>query len=57
MIALWPGHASVRSTDAYLHTHISISIEEKALAPHHPAEARPGRYRPTPKILAFLESL
>ena len=30
VIALWLGHAGVRSTDAYLHA--DISIKEKALA-------------------------
>jgi integrase len=51
VIALWLGHAGVRSTDAY------ISIKEKALALTRPASARPGRYRPPDKVLAFLESL
>jgi site-specific recombinase XerD len=55
VIALWLGHAGVRSTDAYLHA--DISIKEKALALTTPAEAQPGRYRPTDKVLAFLESL
>ncbi|PZS12917.1 MAG: integrase [Pseudonocardiales bacterium] len=55
VIALWLGHAGVRSTDAYLHA--DISIKEKALALTTPAEARPGRYRPTDKVLAFLDSL
>jgi len=55
VIALWLGHAGVRSTDAYLHA--DITIKEKALALTTPAAARPGRYRPPDKILAFLESL
>ena len=55
VIALWLGHAGVRSTDAYVHA--DISIKEKALALTTPAEARIGRYRPTDKVLAFLESL
>jgi site-specific recombinase XerD len=55
VIALWLGHAGVRSTDAYIPA--DISIKEKALALTTPAEARPGRYRPTDKVLAFLESL
>lgn len=53
MIALWLGHAGVRSTDAYVHA--DITIKEKALATA--ASASPGRYHPTDKILAFLESL
>ena len=55
VIALWLGHAGVRSTDAYLHA--DISIKEKALALTTPASARPGRYHPSDKVLAFLESL
>jgi site-specific recombinase XerD len=55
VIALWLGHAGVRSTDAYVHA--DISIKEKALALTIPAEARPSRYRPTDKVLAFLDSL
>lgn len=55
VIALWLGHASVRSTDPYLHA--DITIKEKALALTTPTDARPGRYRPTDKMLAFLEAL
>lgn len=55
VIALWLGHAGVRSTDAYVHA--DITIKEKALALTTPASAKPGRYRPTDKTLAFLESL
>jgi site-specific recombinase XerD len=55
VIALWLGHAGVRSTGAYLH--VDITIKEKALALTTPSAARPGRYRPPDKVLAFLESL
>jgi len=55
VIALWLGHAGVRSTDTYLHA--DLSIKEKALALTNPADTRPGRYRPTDKVLAFLDSL
>lgn len=55
VIALWLGHAGVRSTDAYVHA--DITIKEKALALTTPASARPGRYRPPDKVLAFLENL
>jgi site-specific recombinase XerD len=55
VIALWLGHAGVRSTDAYVHA--DITIKEKALALTTPASARPGRYRPPDKTLAFLEGL
>jgi hypothetical protein len=53
VIALWLGHAGVRSTDA--HVPADISITEEALTT--PAAARPGRYRPPAKVLAFLETL
>ena len=55
VIALWLGHASVRSTDAYIHA--DITIKEKALALTTPTSSPPGRYHPTDKVLAFLESL
>ena len=55
VIALWLGHASVRSTDAYVHA--DMSTKEKALALTTPITTRPGRYRPTDKTLAFLDSL
>jgi site-specific recombinase XerD len=55
VIALWLGHAGVRSTDAYVHA--DISVKERALALTTPATAQPGRYHPPDKVLAFLESL
>jgi site-specific recombinase XerD len=55
VIALWLGHAGVRSTDAYIHA--DMTMKEKALALTTPATAPPGRYHPPDKILAFLESL
>jgi site-specific recombinase XerD len=55
VIALWLGHAGVRSTDAYVHA--DMTIKEKALALTAPITAMPGRYRPTDKVLAFLDSL
>jgi site-specific recombinase XerD len=55
VIALWLGHAGVRSTDAYVHA--DMTIKEKALALTTPVTAQPGRYRPTDKVLAFLDNL
>lgn len=55
VIALWLGHAGVRSTDAYVHA--DMSIKEQALARTAPTTARPGRYQPTDKVLAFLDRL
>jgi hypothetical protein len=55
VIALWLGHAGVRSTDAYVHA--GMTIKEKALALTAPVTVKAGRYRPTDKPLAFLDSL
>ncbi|MEU9523294.1 tyrosine-type recombinase/integrase [Streptomyces sp. NPDC048224] len=55
VIALWLGHAGVRSTDAYIHA--DMTIKEKALALTAPVTAQPGRYRPTDKVLDFLDRL
>jgi integrase len=44
VIALWLGHADVRSTNAYLHA--DLAIKERALARVTPITAAPGRYRP-----------
>jgi site-specific recombinase XerD len=55
VIALWLGHADVRSTQPYLHA--DLTIKEKALALVTPADVKPGRYQPPDKVLAFLESL
>ena len=55
VIALWLGHAGVRSTDAYVHA--DITLKERALALTTPATVKPGRYHPPDKVLAFLESL
>jgi len=55
VIALWLGHAGIRSTDPYLHA--DLAMKEKALALTTPATVKPGRYRPPDKVLAFLEGL
>lgn len=55
VIALWLGHAGVRSTDAYVHA--DMTIKEKALALTTPVTARPGRYQPSDRVLAFLDRL
>lgn len=55
-IALWLGHEDVRTTyGVYLHA--DLGLKEKALARTAPPTTRPGRYRPTDRLLAFLESL
>lgn len=55
VIALWLGHESVETTQMYLHA--DLQIKEKALAKTTPVKARPGRYRPDDRLLAFLKSL
>ncbi len=55
VIALWLGHADIRSTDAYVHA--DLSIKERALALTTPASVKPGCYKPPDSVLAFLESL
>ena len=55
VIALWLGHADIRSTDPYIHA--DLTIKERALALTTPASVPPGRYRPPDKLLAFLEAL
>jgi site-specific recombinase XerD len=55
VIALWLGHADVRSTQPYLHA--DLTIKERALALVTPAAVPPGRYKPPDTVLAFLEAL
>jgi site-specific recombinase XerD len=55
VIALWLGHENVETTQLYLHA--DMGIKERALAKTAPAETRPGRFRPSDKLLAFLEAL
>jgi site-specific recombinase XerD len=55
VIALWLGHADVRSTQPYLHA--DLTIKERALALLTPADVKPSRYKPPDAVLAFLEAL
>jgi site-specific recombinase XerD len=55
VIALWLGHENVETTQVYLHA--DLAIKERALERTTPAESPPGRFRPTDKLLAFLEAL
>lgn len=55
VIALWLGHADLRSTSPYLHA--DMTTKEKALAITAQPTVTPGRYRPSDTVLAFLESL
>jgi integrase len=55
VIALWLGHESIETTQIYLHA--DLAIKEAALARTKPATVKPGRYKPTDTLLAFLEAL
>lgn len=55
VIALWLGHEQVQTTQIYLHA--DLSLKERALARTRPPATKPGRFRPSDSLLAFLESL
>jgi site-specific recombinase XerD len=55
VIALWLGHASVETTQIYLHA--DLNLKEQALARTKPPNSKTGRYRPPDSILAWLEGL
>ena len=55
VIALWLGHESVETTQMYIHA--DMRMKEKAIAKTRPVETKHGRYRPSDKLLSFLESL
>jgi site-specific recombinase XerD len=55
VIALWLGHADIRSTTTYLHA--DMTIKEKALQRMATADLPAGRYQPNDKLLAFLDGL
>ena len=54
-IALWLGHATVKSTEIYLHA--DNKLKQDAIERAAPIGTRPGRYRPPDTLLAFLEGL
>lgn len=55
VIALWLGHEQIETTQIYLHA--DLEIKERALAKTAPIETKPGLFRPSDKLLAFLEAL
>ena len=55
VIALWLGHEHVDTTQIYLHA--DLAIKERAIARTAPPDAKPGRYRPSDTLLAFLDGL
>lgn len=54
-IAQWLGHESIETTQIYRHA--DLALKERALARTTPTDVRPGRYRPSDSLLAFLRSL
>ena len=55
VIALWLGHENVETTQIYLHA--DLRLKEQAIARTRPPTTKPGRFRPSDSLLAFLESL
>lgn len=55
VIALWMGHASPESTQAYLHA--DMTIKQRALARITPPNTAPGRYQAPDTLLAYLDTL
>jgi integrase/recombinase XerD len=57
VLAIWLGHEKLESVNAYIHA--DPTLKERALdrlTPLNPA-AKPGRYKPTDQLLAFLEGI
>jgi integrase/recombinase XerD len=54
-IALWLGHESIETTRIY--EHADPALKEQAIARLAPFGTKPGRYRPTDTLLAFLDGL
>ena len=54
-IALWLGHESTQTTHIY--EHADPALKEQAIARTAPLGTKPGRYRPSDELLAFLEAL
>jgi site-specific recombinase XerD len=54
-IALWLGHENAQTTRIY--EHADPALKEQAIARTAPLGTKPGRYRPSDALLAFLEGL
>ena len=55
VIALWLGHEQIASTNIYLHA--DMTHKQQAIDRTKPLTAKPGRYRPSDALLAFLDGL
>ena len=54
-IALWLGHENIQTTRIY--EHADPALKEQAIARTAPLGTKPGRYRPSDAVLAFLDGL
>jgi len=55
VIALWLGHESPATTHAYLEA--DLAMKDRALARLDSPNTRTNRYKPSDKLLAFLDGL
>ena len=55
VIALWLGHEQESTTRGYLHG--DLRLKQRAIDRTRPPDTRPGRYRATDSLIAFLDSL
>jgi integrase/recombinase XerD len=55
VIALWLGHEQESTTRAYLHG--DLRLKQRALDRTAPPSTRPGRFRATDSLIAFLDNL
>ena len=55
VIALWLGHEQETTTRDYLHG--DLRLKQRAIDRATPPDTRPGRYRATDSLLAFLDNL
>jgi integrase/recombinase XerD len=55
VIALWLGHEQIETTNIYLHA--DMTHKQRAIDRAKPLAVKPGRYRPTDALLAFLDAL
>ncbi len=55
VIALWLGHEQIATTAIYLHA--DMTQKERAIDRVTPPGTKPGRYKPSDKLLAFLDAL
>jgi integrase/recombinase XerD len=55
VIALWLGHESLTSTQAYIHA--DMQQKQEAIEKTAPPGSKQKRYRPPDQLLEFLENL